>query len=272
MRVAFSGLLISGWVLAACVVGAVEASFETLPVKVVLFPVQEAVLAARIDGVIEKQNFKSGERFRAGDPLLKLEDERLIHENKRAVAQRDEAAHNAAFARDQLESARKLYKNDLQSEIDFKRRELELQVADSRLRAAEAAVGETAMQLRFATVSAPFSGRVEQIFTRDYETVRTGQPLLSILCDDQLLAVMNLPAAMLPLLKVGMPARCSVKETRSIVNGTIEQIAPRADHRSETVEIKVRLDNPRHTLSAGMSGVLLSCGEIVFKGREQDGI
>lgn len=238
----------------------IPASFEALPVKVVLFPSREAVLSARLEGVIGKQHFRPGERFRGGDVLVQMEEDRYRNDFKKAEAIRREAAGNADFAREQLTNAKKLFSQDFQSELELKRRTLELEVAESRLAVAGSAVAEAAMQLRFCTVKAPFSGRVEQIFSRDFETVRNGQPLLGIICDDELLAVMNLPAGALAELKVGMPVRCRIQETGTVVEGLVAEIAARADHRSETVEVKARVANPGHRLAAGMSGTLLGYG------------
>ena len=41
-----------------------------------------------------------------------------------------------------------------------------------------------------------------------------------------------------------------------IPSGVVHEIAARADHRSETFEIKALIDNADHILTAGMSGVL----------------
>lgn len=102
---------------------------------------------------------------------------------------------------------------------------------------------------------------MEKLLTREFETVRSGQPLISIIDDNQLLAVMNLPTAELPKIKIGIPVTFKVHENGKTVTGSVFEIAGRADHRSETIEIKVLIDNAEHHFSAGMSGTLMKVGD-----------
>ena len=52
---------------------AADDAYRALPVKAVLFPMREAVLSSRIDGVIIRYRFAPGERFKEGEPLLELD-------------------------------------------------------------------------------------------------------------------------------------------------------------------------------------------------------
>ena len=110
--------------------------------------------------------------------------------------------------------------------------------------------------MTYCTLKAPFAGRVEKILTREFETVRNGQPILSIIDDNRLLAVLHLPSADLPKIGLGDPVRLRINETGTVASGVVHEIAARADHRSETFEIKALIDNADHILTAGMSGVL----------------
>ena len=90
---------------------------------------------------------------------------------------------------------------------------------------------------------------------------RGGQPVLSIIDDNQLLAVLNLPLVSLPKVKIGLPVTIKITENGRMVTGEVYEIASRADHRSETFEIKVKIDNIEHQFKAGMSGILIKVGE-----------
>ena len=48
--------------LAFLVLPAADMTYDSLPVKVVLFPFREAILSTQIDGVVVKYNFRGGER------------------------------------------------------------------------------------------------------------------------------------------------------------------------------------------------------------------
>ena len=247
--------------LACLVLPAADMTYDSLPVKVVLFPFREAILSTQIDGVVVKYNFRGGERFKKSDVLLKLDDKKYNNDLQRMRSLMKEAELNANYTRQKWEDNKRLFKEDLQSEIEVIKSELDAKVGAERYQTAQINYADALLQLAFCTIRAPFDGTVEKLLTREFETVRSGQPLISIIDDNQLLAVMNLPTAELPKIKIGIPVTFKVHENGKTVTGSVFEIAGRADHRSETIEIKVLIDNAEHHFSAGMSGTLMKVGD-----------
>ena len=247
--------------LAFLVLPAADMTYDSLPVKVVLFPFREAILSTQIDGVVVKYNFRGGERFKKSDVLLKLDDKKYNNDLQRMRSLMKEAELNANYTRQKWEDNKRLFKEDLQSEIEVIKSELDAKVGAERYQTAQINYADALLQLAFCTIRAPFDGTVEKLLTREFETVRSGQPLISIIDDNQLLAVMNLPTTELPKIKIGIPVTFKVHENGKTVTGSVFEIAGRADHRSETIEIKVLIDNAEHHFSAGMSGTLMKVGD-----------
>ena len=247
--------------LAFLVLPAADMTYDSLPVKVVLFPFREAILSTQIDGVVVKYNFRGGERFKKSDVLLKLDDKKYNNDRQRMRSLMKEAELNANYTRQKWEDNKRLFKEDLQSEIEVIKSELDAKVGAERYQTAQINYADALLQLAFCTIRAPFDGTVEKLLTREFETVRSGQPLISIIDDNQLLAVMNLPTVELPKIKIGIPVTFKVHENGRVVTGSVFEIAGRADHRSETIEIKVLIDNAEHHFSAGMSGTLMKVGD-----------
>ena len=247
--------------LAFLVLPAADMTYDSLPVKVVLFPFREAILSTQIDGVVVKYNFRGGERFKKSDVLLKLDDKKYNNDLQRMRSLMKEAELNANYTRQKWEDNKRLFKEDLQSEIEVIKSELDAKVGAERYQTAQINYADALLQLAFCTIRAPFDGTVEKLLTREFETVRSGQPLISIIDDNQLLAVMNLPTVELPKIKIGIPVSFKVHENGRVVTGSVFEIAGRADHRSETIEIKVLIDNAEHHFSAGMSGTLMKVGD-----------
>ena len=247
--------------LAFLVLPAADMTYDSLPVKVVLFPFREAILSTQIDGVVVKYNFRGGERFKKSDVLLKLDDKKYNNDLQRMRSLMKEAELNANYTRQKWEDNKRLFKEDLQSEIEVIKSELDAKVGAERYQTAQINYADALLQLAFCTIRAPFDGTVEKLLTREFETVRSGQPLISIIDDNQLLAVMNLPTVELPKIRIGIPVTFKVHENGRVVTGSVFEIAGRADHRSETIEIKVLIDNAEHHFSAGMSGTLMKVGD-----------
>ena len=238
-----------------------EIDYNALPVKAVLFPIREATLSTLIDGMIAKCQFRAGQRFRKDDVLFTIDERRYRNELNRMESQIREAALGVKFAKQKLEDNERLFKSDLQSELEVQKSRFDYEVALERQESAKVSRDYAALLLQFCVVKAPFNGTVEKLLTKEFEMVRSGQPVISIIDDNQLLAVLNLPTASLPKVKIGLPVTIKITENGKTVTGDVYEIAPRADHRSETFEIKVRIDNPSYEFKAGMSGILVKLGE-----------
>lgn len=212
-------------------------------VKAVLFPFREAVIAARAESTLLPYRFKLGEPFKAGEVLTALDDSRYALEVRRATEQAD-------FARAVFEDRKQLRAKNFTSDHELKKAEFDLSVAESSL-------ADAKLNLSYCTVKAPFAGKLAEIRTQEYETVRPGQPLFRIIDDNRLLAVMNVPLNDVALTTVGNPVVVSVSGTDRKAKGTVYEVAPQADHRTGTVRIRVLIDNGDGKLRAGMTGELI---------------
>lgn len=212
-------------------------------VKAVLFPFREAVIAARAESTLLPYRFKLGEPFKAGEVLTALDDSRYALEVRRATEQAD-------FARAVFEDRKQLRAKNFTSDYELKKAEFDLSVAESSL-------ADAKLNLSYCTVKAPFAGKLAEIRTQEYETVRPGQPLFRIIDDNRLLAVMNVPLNDGALTTVGNPVVVSVSGMDRKAKGTVYEVAPQADHRTGTVRIRVLIDNGAGKLRAGMTGELI---------------
>ncbi|WP_337747182.1 efflux RND transporter periplasmic adaptor subunit [Victivallis vadensis] len=212
-------------------------------VKAVLFPFREAVIAARAESTLLPYRFKLGEPFKAGEVLTALDDSRYALEVRRATEQAD-------FARAVFEDKKQLRAKNFTSDYELKKAEFDLSVAESSL-------ADAKLNLSYCIVKAPFAGKLAEIRTQEYETVRPGQPLFRIIDDNRLLAVMNVPLNDAALTTVGNPVVVSVSGMDRKAKGTVYEVAPQADHRTGTVRIRVLIDNGDGKLRAGMTGELI---------------
>ena len=91
--------------------------------------------------------------------------------------------------------------------------------------------------------------------TREYETVRPGQPLCRIIDDSVLLAVMNVPMDDRKLTRPGGTLRIRLSNS-NVIKGVIYEVSPQADPRTGTVRIRVKINNAEGILTAGATGEL----------------
>jgi len=226
-------------------------------VKAVLFPRREAMIAARIDGTVLRHHFLVGQRFKAGDMITQIDDAHYRLMAARSEAQKLEASTLAAIAAEAYAAQKKLYEENMQSKVELDRREAELATARARQKITQAEYSEAILQLGYCRIAAPFDGRVEEILIREHETVRAGQPVVRVIGDRELLAVVNLPVGLLSKVHGALAFRFPEGPDGLEVSGKVFEISPRADHRSGTIEVKVLIDNSSGKLTSGMTGVFL---------------
>ena len=211
-------------------------------VRAVLFPFREAVIASRVESRLLPYGFRVGEPFKAQSVLVKLDDERFQLEKKRAE---DLYKFNLAS----FENKQKLREKNFTSDFELKKAEYEKNSAENALL-------EARLNCSYCLITAPFEGKIVEILTREYETVRPGQPICRIIDDNYLLAVMNVPMDEKSLTTVGSPVRIRL-DSGMVVSGEIYEVSPQADHRTGTLRIRVKIDNRQGKVTAGATGVLI---------------
>lgn len=220
--------------------------------------------------------------------LLELENGTREEEIIRAKAQMDSAEATLKYARqkrqrteelfdrgrtvslDELEQARSQFEEAHQAYLAA-RAEYELAVAGprqekidqarSRVEVQKKQVDTIRDQLRKHTIRAPFDGYIVAEHTEEGEWVREGDPVVEIVQLDEVEIRVYVPEQYLAPLRVGATARITFDALPGHeLNGTVVLIVPRADVRSRSFPVKVRLDNPvledsdapRHLVNAGM--------------------
>jgi len=245
--------VLAGWAFGA------EPAWEPAgnTVRAVLFPRQEALISARIDGTVLRHRFLVGGRFKSGDVITQIDDNHYRLMVSRSEAQTLEASTLAQIAAEAYDAQKKLYEENMQSKVELDRREAELASANARKKITEAEHAEALLQLGYCRITAPFDGRMEEVLIREHETVRSGQPAVRIIGDRELLAVMNLPVRFLKKLDRPLHFRFPEGPDGIEVTGQVFEISPRADYRSGTIEVKVLINNADGRLTSGLTGVFL---------------
>jgi multidrug efflux system membrane fusion protein len=143
------------------------------------------MVKSRIDGQIAQVHFKEGQEVKEGDLLFTLDDRAL-----RAQLAQSEAAlerDRASLQRAKLEVTRQsgLATRGVASAQKFEDVETSLAVLEATVRAAEAAVENARVNLNYATILAPISGRTGSIALKKGNLVKATEmssqiPLVTI--------------------------------------------------------------------------------------------
>jgi RND family efflux transporter MFP subunit len=114
----------------------------------------------RVSGEITAVHFRDGQFVRAGQPLFTIDRRPYAAALGEAEADVAAARSELALARTELDRASRLVEYEAVSDGEVDRLRARVQAASARLAAAQARVNSRSLDVQFATVRAPMSGRV----------------------------------------------------------------------------------------------------------------
>ncbi len=178
-------------------------------------------------GLIQKVFVNIGDRVRAGDPLLQLDDRET--RARLATSQSQLAALKAALtveevqladALDQLARVQKLERNRIATEDESKRREFAAQAMQARIvktradiAAAQSQVEQAQVELAILSIRAPRDATILQLNTRpgEYANTLATEPLMILGDVDQLQIRADVDEQNAPLVQPNQPAVAFLK-------------------------------------------------------------
>ncbi len=125
-------------------------------------PVRVAEVRARVSGILLEKSYQEGADVKAGDVLFKIDPAPLEAAKENAAAALARAEANLHQAETQLGRYKELVSSNAVSKQDYDNAESAVKVAAAELKAAAAALKTTELDLGYATVTAPISGRASK--------------------------------------------------------------------------------------------------------------
>ena len=212
-------------------------------------PARVVDLNAETDGRITSIGAERGDRFDAGDVIVRLD-------------QRDRRARLA-----QAEATVK------QRELEFEARaklkgdsyvsEAQLQEADALLETAKAELTRAQLDLDYMVIRAPFDGALQDREVEIGDFVKLGDPVASIVDDRTLIVRASIAEYEAHFVRKGGTGSAKLADGQT-VDGTIRYIAPVADEATRTFNVELEIDNTDGSLRAGMTAELMIPAETIY--------
>ncbi len=205
--------------------------------------VQGTNITAQIAGNVIAINFHSGQKVKAGQRLLTVDDTTQL-----AQLRADEA--NESLASINVKRTKKLiaHRAAAQSQLD---------TYEAALANVAAIVGQDKATLAKLNITAPFSGYlgIRQVSLGQY--LASGTAITVINKWNPIFADFNIPQNEFPVLKVGRKVMLRVDAYPKIIfRGKIQAISSNFDPNSRTVQVQAEFANKRLLLRPGMFGTV----------------
>ncbi|MBP9722941.1 MAG: efflux RND transporter periplasmic adaptor subunit [Gammaproteobacteria bacterium] len=217
-----------------------ELNIDKYTVPAVLTTNNQAVISTEIDGTIKEILVKEGDYFKANDILLKFDCTVYTADLEKNKAEKD-------INEKKYQSMKKLANLDGASKTELLTSQGEYESSAARLKIA-------AYKAERCTQKAPFDGQMTELKVRNYETVKVGDKLYTIVDNKNLDVTAIIPSEWLSWLKINSEFEVLIKETNNKYKATVTKIIYNADAVSQSVKLIGKITSESTGLFVGESG------------------
>lgn len=246
----------------------VEAASETVTITKELpgriEPRRTAQVRARVPGILLKRVFEEGAEVKEGEILFQIDPKPLEAARDSAAANVARAEATAKQAENQVKRFRELVAVNAVSKQDADNAESAVAISDAEILAANAALSTATLNLSYATVTAPISGRIGKALVTEGALVGQGEatPLAVIQQLDPIYFDFTQSSADLLALKRSMSGSIGSENNKVTLlledgseyaeTGKVLFSEVSVDESTGMVSLRAEFPNPKHDLLPGM--------------------
>jgi membrane fusion protein, multidrug efflux system len=166
-------------------------------------PLEAVAVQAQVGGILRRVAFKEGDEVKQGQVLFEIDPRpyRAALEQAQAALARDRA--QAANAAQEVQRYETLVQKQYVTQQQYEQVKTTAATSQAALAGSQAALDQARLNLQYATIRAPISGRTGSLLLREGNLVRSGssEPLVMINRLRPILVRFAVPAANLPLIR-----------------------------------------------------------------------
>lgn len=240
-----------------------KATTKTIPVIIRTIGTAQAratvSIRSRVNGQIMETAFTEGQMIRKGDPLFRIDPRPFQAKLREAEANlaRDQASLDKA--KSDFERYQSLSGKGFSSQQKYEESRAAMNAFTATIRADQAAVDLARLDLEFATIRAPITGRTGSVLVNAGNLIEANasQPLVVINETDPILASFSVPERHLAEIQQRIAeGRLDVEATipdskLAPIRGQVVFINNAVDTQTGTIQLKASFDNPNGHLTPG---------------------
>jgi RND family efflux transporter MFP subunit len=234
-----------------------DAAGQPLTLPGTLLGVIESTVYARSSGYVVRWVKDIGSPVKKGELLAEITAPEVNQELAQAISTRTQVAASLTLAKSTADRWQSLRQKDAVTQQDLDERLSAYNQAQANLAAADANVLRLRQLLGFNQVVAPFDGVVTRRNIDVGDLVNagnggTGQALFSVAQVDPLRLYVFVPQAFAPQVKVGDSVIVTLAEhVGEQYKGTVARTARAIDTATRTMQVEIRVPNPKDVLISG---------------------
>ena len=222
-------------------------------------PMHTVEVTAQVGGLLQRVAFEEGSEVRQGQILFEIDPRPFQAALQQAEANLSRDLSQLANAAREAERAQQLATGGLGTAEESQSKQATRDAMTSTVRADSASLTVARLNVEYATVRAPISGRTGSLLVKAGNLVRANstQPLVTINVLRPILVRFGVPASRLPELQrhsdapLRVVARAGGRPDADPFEGTLSFLDNHVDSTTGTVLLKARFDNTAGTLWPG---------------------
>ncbi len=213
-----------------------------------LLPNEEVDIASEVNGKVEQISFTEGAPVRKGSVLVKVNDDDLQSQLRRAIFQRN-------LLKDKLDRNRILLDKDAISREAFDQIETDYNMIEADIQLLNVRIDKT-------EIKAPFDGAVGVRYVSPGGYIQPGSQIARLVDYSKLKVEFAVPEKYFQSVRVGAPVSFTVEGSAATYTAPIYVIDPRIDIQTRTMTVRALYENRGMKLLPGMSA-MVSVGQKV---------
>jgi RND family efflux transporter MFP subunit len=205
---------------------------------------RSSAIQPQAEGFLTKILVKSGDKVSAGTPLFEIDNtpQQSVVAGLESVRQAREA--DLAFARSQLDRAKKMLDVGASSQQEFDQATNAARTAEAQLKALDDQIRQQKAELAYYQVRAPIAGVVGDIPVRLGDRVSKTTELTNIDDNTGLEIYINVPVQQASKLRTGLPVNIVDETGQTILTERLNFVSASVDENTQTVLAKAPLGRP----------------------------
>jgi membrane fusion protein, multidrug efflux system len=231
----------------------VERTFgqETVTAVGSVQPRRKTEVASQILASVREIKPRPGDRVKAGDVLILLDDRELVAQQREAVASLAATEADLVTRRANYERIKALKSSASADELNNV--EGAFRVAETQVRRAKETISRIEVQISYTKIIANSDGLVSDRFVEPGDLASPGKPLLAVYDSNDLELQVNVPESLAAGIVVGQKFEIRIDANNLASTALVREIVPQAQQASRSVLVKLAL--PQSTSNPILPGM-----------------
>ncbi|WP_417884794.1 efflux RND transporter periplasmic adaptor subunit [Zunongwangia sp.] len=205
---------------------------------------ENIIIYPEYSGLLKKVYIKEGDKVKKGQLLAKIDDGGLASQVAQSQAQ-------ATLAKTTYERQKRLWDQNIGSEIQY------LQVK-TNFEATQKAAEQLQSQLSKTTITAPFSGVIDEVISNQGEVVSPGQSQLFRLINlSNMYVEAAVPENYLTKIKNGTSVFISINSINKKYEGKVTDVGSNINPNNRTFRVRISIPNPEKLIRPNQIATIL---------------